>query len=214
MSSGTLFIISAPSGAGKTSLLKALHQRDDALHVSVSHTTRPKRPGEVDGVHYHFLEQAEFLRKAARGDFLEHAQVFDNYYGTDEGSVRGALQAGRDTVLEIDWQGAQQVRHRFPEAVSIFILPPSPEALYQRLSNRGQDSETVIQGRMSQAVSEMSHYAEFDYLVINDDFEQALGELAAIVVCRRLRLSHQADCHRETISRLLQGVTQAGRGSQ
>jgi guanylate kinase len=205
MSSGTLFIISAPSGAGKTSLLKALHERDDALHVSVSHTTRPMRPGETDGVHYHFITQAVFLEKVAQGDFLEHAEVFGNYYGTDEAAVRRQLDGGQDTVLEIDWQGAQQVRHRFPEAVSVFILPPSPEALYQRLSNRGQDSEEVIQGRMSQAVSEMSHYAEFDYLVINDEFDQALDELAAIVTCQRLRLPRQADRHQATISRLLQG---------
>jgi guanylate kinase len=205
MSNGTLYILSAPSGAGKTSLLKALRERDGALHVSVSHTTRAMRPGEEDGVHYHFVAKEVFLRKVGQGDFLEHAEVFGNYYGTDEASVRGQLEAGRDTVLEIDWQGAQQVRRRFAEAVSIFILPPSPEVLYQRLSHRGQDSETVIQGRMSQAVSEMSHYAEFDYLVINDDFEQALGELAAIVTCQRLRLSRQADCHAKTISRLLQG---------
>ena len=157
MTSGTLYILSAPSGAGKTSLLKALRERDRALHVSISHTTRPMRPGEEDGVHYHFVDKARFLEKVDRGDFLEHAEVFGNYYGTDEASVRSQLEAGQDTVLEIDWQGAQQVRHRFPEAVSIFILPPSPEALHERLSNRGQDSEAVIQGRMAEAVSEMSH---------------------------------------------------------
>ncbi len=204
MSKGTLYILSAPSGAGKTSLLKALRERDGELHVSVSHTTRPMRPGEEDGVHYHFVDQARFLDKVERGDFLEHAQVFGNYYGTDEASVRSQLEAGQDTVLEIDWQGAQQVRKRFPEAVSIFILPPSPEALHERLSNRGQDSEEVIQGRMREAVSEMSHYAEFDYLVINDDFDQALSELAAIVSSQRLRLSHQAERYSETLTRLLQ----------
>jgi guanylate kinase len=203
MSKGTLYILSAPSGAGKTSLLKALRERDGDLHVSVSHTTRPMRPGEEDGVHYHFADQASFLEKVAQGDFLEHAEVFGNYYGTDEASVRAQLEAGQDTVLEIDWQGAQQVRRRFPEAVSIFILPPSPEALHQRLSNRGQDSEEVIQGRMRQAQSEMSHYAEFDYLVFNDRFEQALDELASIVASRRLLLSRQASRHAETISRLL-----------
>ncbi len=203
MSKGTLYILSAPSGAGKTSLLKALRDRDGDLHVSVSHTTRPMRPGEEDGVHYHFVDQASFLEKVAQGDFLEHAEVFGNYYGTDEASVRAQLEAGQDTVLEIDWQGAQQVRRRFPEAVSIFILPPSPEALHQRLSNRGQDSEEVIQGRMHQAQSEMSHYAEFDYLVFNDHFEQALDELASIITSRRLLLSRQASRHAETISRLL-----------
>jgi len=205
MSNGTLYILSAPSGAGKTSLLKALRERDGHLHVSVSHTTRPMRPGEQDGVHYHFVDQATFLAKVDRGDFLEHAQVFGNYYGTDEASVRAQLAAGQDTVLEIDWQGAQQVRHRFPEAVSIFILPPGPEVLLERLSNRGQDSEEIIRGRMREAVSEMSHYAEFDYLVINDRFDQALDELAAIVTAQRLRLARQADLHAGMISRLLGG---------
>jgi guanylate kinase len=203
MSNGTLYILSAPSGAGKTSLLKALRERDDDLHVSVSHTTRPMRPGEEDGVHYHFVDQTDFLEKVVQGDFLEHAEVFGNYYGTDEASVRGQLESGQDTVLEIDWQGAQQVRRRFPEAVSIFILPPSPEALYERLSNRGQDSEEVIQGRMRQAQSEMSHYAEFDYLVFNDRFERALDELASIVSSQRLLLSRQASRHEAILSRLL-----------
>jgi guanylate kinase len=206
MSTGTLYILSAPSGAGKTSLLKALREQDGELHVSISHTTRPMRPGEEDGVHYHFVDQASFLAKVARGDFLEHAEVFGNYYGTDEASVRAQLDAGQDTVLEIDWQGAQQVRKRFPDAVSVFILPPSPEALHERLSNRGQDSEEVIQGRMREAVSEMSHYAEFDYLVINDDFEQALRELAALVTAQRLRLARQAAVHTDAITRLLKGV--------
>lgn len=205
MSSGTLFILSAPSGAGKTSLLRALRERDHELHVSVSHTTRAIRPGETDGVHYHFVDQDEFMRKVDAGDFLEHAQVFGNYYGTDEGSVRCQLEAGQDTVLEIDWQGARQVRRRFPEAVSIFVLPPSPEALRERLGNRGQDSETVIRERLSQAVNEMSHYVEFDYLVINDLFDRALDELAAIVLSQRLRLMRQTERHGETIGRLLQG---------
>jgi guanylate kinase len=204
MSQATLYILSAPSGAGKTSLLKALRERDSALHISVSHTTRPMRPGEENGVHYHFLDKAKFEQKVEQGDFLEHAQVFGNYYGTDEASLRDQLESGEDTVLEIDWQGAQQVRHRFPEAVSIFILPPSPEALYDRLSNRGQDSEEVIQGRMQQAVSEMSHYGEFDYLVINDDFDLALDELAAIVTSQRLRIDRQSQRHSTMLSRLLQ----------
>jgi guanylate kinase len=203
MSNATLYILSAPSGAGKTSLLKALRQQDGSLNVCVSHTTRPMRPGEEDGVHYHFVDKVGFLQKVEQGDFLEHAEVFGNYYGTDEASVRAQLEAGRDSVLEIDWQGAQQVRRRFPDAVSIFIFPPTPEALHERLSNRGQDSEEVIRGRMREAVSEMSHYAEFDYLVFNDDFDQALEELAAIVTAQRLRLSRQASIHAETISRLL-----------
>ncbi|MES9970168.1 MAG: guanylate kinase [Candidatus Thiodiazotropha sp.] len=200
---GTLYILSAPSGAGKTSLLKALCQQDDKLHVSISHTTRAMRPGEEDGLDYHFIDQASFLAKVKRGDFLEHAEVFGNYYGTDEACVRKQLEAGEDTVLEIDWQGAQQVRQRFPEAVSIFILPPSPEVLYERLSSRGQDSEAVIQGRMREAVSEMSHYVEFDYLIFNDDFDQALGELASIVIAQRLRLSNQTLQYADAISRLL-----------
>jgi guanylate kinase len=205
MATGTLYILSAPSGAGKTSLLKALREQDGALHVSVSHTTRQMRPGEEDGQHYHFVTKDDFLQMISTGAFLEHAEVFGNYYGTSEAEVRGHLDAGRDTVLEIDWQGARQVRERFPEAVSIFILPPSPAALYQRLSTRGQDSEEVIQGRMRQAQSEMSHYDEFDYLVINDDFDDALSELAAIVTAQRLKLAYQCERHMQQIIALLQG---------
>ncbi|MEW8208771.1 MAG: guanylate kinase [Candidatus Thiodiazotropha taylori] len=203
MATGTLYILSAPSGAGKTSLLKALRQQDGALQVSISHTSRPMRPGEEDGKDYHFISQELFQEMIGAAAFLEHAEVFGNFYGTSESEVRAKLDAGQDTVLEIDWQGAQQVRKRFPDAVSIFILPPSPEALYERLSARGQDSEAVIQGRMQQAVSEMSHYAEFDYLVINDDFDTALAELAAIVSARRLRLVSQSERHSEQISALL-----------
>ncbi|MEW8255262.1 MAG: guanylate kinase [Candidatus Thiodiazotropha taylori] len=203
MATGTLYILSAPSGAGKTSLLKALRQQDGALQVSISHTTRPMRPGEEDGRDYHFISQELFQEMIGAAAFLEHAEVFGNFYGTSESEVRAKLDAGQDTVLEIDWQGAQQVRKRFPDVVSIFILPPSPEALYERLSARGQDSEAVIQGRMQQAVSEMSHYAEFDYLVINDDFDTALAELAAIVSARRLRLVSQSERHSEQISALL-----------
>ncbi|MCG8023030.1 MAG: guanylate kinase [Candidatus Thiodiazotropha endolucinida] len=200
---GTLYILSAPSGAGKTSLLKALYKKDKEIRISVSHTTRPMRPGEEDGVDYYFIDQESFLVKVERGDFLEHAEVFGNYYGTDETSVRSQLEAGEDIVLEIDWQGAEQVRRRFPGAVSIFILPPSPGVLYERLSNRGQDSHEVIQGRMREAISEMSHYAEFDYLIFNDNFELALSELWSIVIAHRLKLSRQAAVHAETISLLL-----------
>ncbi|MES9865138.1 MAG: guanylate kinase [Candidatus Thiodiazotropha sp. LLP2] len=206
MATGTLYILSAPSGAGKTSLLKVLREQDGELHVSVSHTTRPMRPGEESGRDYHFVGMEVFEQMISAGAFLEHAEVFGNYYGTSEAEVRGQLDAGRDTVLEIDWQGARQVRERFPEAVSIFILPPSPEALHDRLSARGQDSEEVIQGRMQQAVSEMSHYDEFDYLVINDEFDIALGELRAIVIAERLRLSYQSDRHATQIHTLLQVV--------
>ncbi|PVV20851.1 MAG: guanylate kinase [gamma proteobacterium symbiont of Ctena orbiculata] len=203
---GTLYILSAPSGAGKTSLLKALRERDTRLHVSVSHTTRAMRPGERDGIDYHFLSQAAFLEMVGEGGFLEHAEVFGNYYGTSEAAVSAELKAGHDTVLEIDWQGARQVRKHFPDAVSIFILPPDQQALRDRLDARGQDSEETIQQRMNQAVEEMSHYAEFDYLVINDEFDTALDELAAIVIAQRQRLTYQAACNSDRIGDLLQRI--------
>ncbi len=189
---GTLFIVSAPSGAGKTSLLKELVAADPLLSLSISHTTRPKRPGEEHGRDYHFVDQATFLQMMGEGAFLEHAQVFDNYYGTAESEVKNSLERGQDLVLEIDWQGARQVRRQMPGAISIFILPPSPEALLERLSARGQDSEAVIARRMREAKNEISHYAEYDYLVMNDDFSSALKGLAAIVRGLRLRQSVQA----------------------
>ncbi|MCB1630157.1 MAG: guanylate kinase, partial [Xanthomonadales bacterium] len=175
-----------PSGAGKTSLLKALVQTEDRVKVSVSHTTRPRRPGEVDAVDYHFLDVTAFRQMIDEGDFLEHAEVFGNYYGTSEAGILEQLGCGNDVILEIDWQGAQQVRKRIPGTVSIFILPPTPEALRQRLSSRGQDSEPVIRRRLAEAREEMSHYAEYDYIVVNDLFEQALGELRSIIMSRRL----------------------------
>jgi guanylate kinase len=189
---GTLIIVSAPSGAGKTSLLKALVDADPAVGVSVSHTTRPMRPGERDGVDYHFVDEATFVRMIGEGAFLEHARVFDNYYGTSEADVRERLAQGQDVVLEIDWQGARQVRERIADTLSIFILPPDPRALHDRLCGRGQDSEEVIARRMRDAQNEMSHYAEFDYLIVNDDFEQALKELQAVVTATRLRQAIQA----------------------
>ena len=201
---GTLFIVSAPSGAGKTSLLKELVAADPLLDVSVSHTTRAKRPGEEDGKDYHFIDEKEFVRMIGEGAFMEHAQVFDNYYGTAEAAVRECLEAGQDIVLEIDWQGARQVRHRIPDAVSIFILPPSPDELYERLSARGQDSDEVIARRMRDAKNEMSHYAEYDYLVVNDDFSTALKELDAIVRSLRLRQSIQAGKLQSQLSALLE----------
>ncbi len=209
MAKGTLYILSAPSGAGKTSLLKALRDQDDQLQVSISHTTRTMRPGEVNGVHYHFVAHERFLHMVEAGEFLEHAEVFGNFYGTAEAVVRDQLEHG-DLVLEIDWQGARQVRTRFPEAVSIFILPPSPEDLRQRLDARGQDSEEIIQGRMRQAVSEMSHYAEFDYLVINDIFDAALAELDCIVRSQRLRTPNQVSEHEGRIERLLGATIDLG----
>jgi guanylate kinase len=186
---GTLFIVSAPSGAGKTSLLKALVEADSRLRVSVSHTTRPQRPGEREGMHYHFVDRARFDLMAAAGEFLEHAVVFEHRYGTAAASVQEQLDQGRDLVLEIDWQGARQVRRRFPDAVSIFVLPPSVEALRERLRRRGQDSASVIERRMGEARDEISHYGEYDYLVVNDRFEQALEELRCLVRAERLRCS-------------------------
>ena len=184
---GTLLIISAPSGAGKTSLVKALLGKTDNLAVSVSHATRAMRPGEQDGVDYHFTDVARFEQMMAEGDFLESARVFDNYYGTSRSAVDRMLADGTDVILEIDWQGARLVREACPQAIGIFILPPSREALRERLRGRGQDSEEIIDRRMAQAVSEMSHYAEYEYLVINDVFETALDDLAAIIRSLRLR---------------------------
>lgn len=200
---GILFIVSAPSGAGKTSLLRELLATDDRLVLSVSHATRAMRPGERDGEHYHFVSVERFREIVAEGGFLEHAQVFDNYYGTSEAAVRGPLGQGLDLVLEIDWQGARQVRERFPAAVSIFIAPPSIEALRERLSGRGQDSAETVERRMADARSELSHHAEFDYLVINEVFDRALDDLRAIVRTERLRQPRQADRFGAELAKML-----------
>lgn len=200
---GTLYIFAAPSGAGKTSLVKALVDTSDNIEVSVSHTTRAPRPGEVDGVNYHFTDTDVFQAMAAKGDFLEHAQVFDNFYGTARANIEQRLAAGVDVILEIDWQGARQVREQFPDCIGVFILPPSRQALEERLRRRGQDGNEVIARRMRDAESEMSHYGEFDYLVINDDFDTALEELAAIVTARRLRTAVQASRHEQILKALL-----------
>lgn len=186
-SQGSLYVISAPSGAGKTSLVKALIETSEGIRVSVSHTTRPMRPGEQDGVHYHFVDPDRFQEMVAAGAFLEHAEVFGNYYGTASSSIREQLARGEDVILEIDWQGAAQVRQAIPGTVGIFILPPSRAELEQRLRGRGTDADEVIQRRLAEAVAEMGHYREFDYLVVNDDFDTALGQLRAIVTARRLR---------------------------
>jgi guanylate kinase len=178
---GQLYVIAAPSGAGKTSLVKALMARDPGLRFSVSYTTRPRRATEVDGRDYHFVAAAEFERMIAAGEFLEHAQVFDNYYGTGLGATRAALQAGERLLLEIDWQGARQVRSKLPEAEMIFILPPSLASLEERLRTRSTDTEAVIQRRLRDSVGDLAHYREFDFVVVNDRFETAVGELAAIV---------------------------------
>lgn len=200
---GDLYVVSAPSGAGKTSLVKALVDSEPGLAVSVSHTTRARRNGETDGVSYHFVDDAEFLAMIDREAFLEHAQVFDHRYGTARSSLTAQLAAGLDVILEIDWQGARQVRRSFPESIAIFILPPSREVLAERLRGRGQDSAQVIERRLRDAVAEMTHYDEFDYLVVNDDFQSAVADLAAIVRARRLRRSCQAARHPELIKALL-----------
>lgn len=200
---GTLYVFAAPSGAGKTSLVKALLDAADGIEVSVSHTTRPPRPGEVDGVNYHFTNVATFNAMVTEGAFLEHAQVFDNFYGTAKANIEERLMAGVDVILEIDWQGARQVRQQFPDSLGVFILPPSRQALEDRLRSRGQDGDEVIARRMRDAVSEMSHYSEFDFLVINDEFEAALAELMAIITANRLRTPLQAGRHGEMLNELL-----------
>jgi len=191
MNKGKLYIISAPSGAGKTSLVKQLVSDLEQLTVSVSHTTRDMRVGEEHGKDYFFSTVDEFKRMISEHAFLEHAQVFDNFYGTAQQSVEYYLDNGLDVILEIDWQGAQQVRKMLPNSLSVFILPPSIEILQQRLENRGQDSKDIIDRRMQDAVQEMSHCAEFDYLIVNDDFNQALAELRGIVISHRLEKSRQ-----------------------
>ncbi len=201
--SGTLFIVSAPSGAGKTSLLAQLVPSDPQLKLSVSHTTRAAREGEQDGVHYHFVSVDDFEEQAGKGVFLESAEVFGNYYGTSEQAIRDQLQEGFDVILEIDWQGAAQVRKRIPDAVSVFILPPSVEALRERLSGRGQDSDDIIQGRMQQANSELSHYPEYDFLVFNDDFDVALSELRAVFAANRLKTARVCSEKAEILQALL-----------
>jgi guanylate kinase len=204
MSLGTLYIISAPSGAGKTSLVKALLERLSGVVVSVSHTTRAPRPGEQDGVDYHFINKVEFERLVESGDFLEHAQVFDNYYGTRRATVLERLEADEDVILEIDWQGARQVSEAFPQAVKIFVLPPSREALQQRLMSRGQDSDQVISRRMADAINEMRPYEEYHYLIFNDEFDVALAELEALFRARRLRNDAQQRRYHSELKGLLE----------
>jgi len=200
---GTLYIVSAPSGAGKTSLVKALIDSMAQVRVSVSHTTRAMRPGEVDGVNYHFTAREEFVEMLKQGDFLEHAEVFGNLYGTSHSWVKQTLAKGYDLILEIDWQGAQQVRKLVPDAKSIFILPPTHKDLRQRLHNRGQDADDVIDLRMQQAIAEMSHYVEYDYIVINDQFATALDDLKAIFRANQLRLESQQKRHTQLLCDLL-----------
>ncbi|MEE4191052.1 MAG: guanylate kinase [Halieaceae bacterium] len=200
---GSLYTVSAPSGAGKTSLVKALVDRCPGIGVSVSHTTREVRPGERDGVSYHFVTETVFLDMLSRGEFLEHAQVFSHYYGTSQSWVDEQLATGQDVILEIDWQGAAQIKRQREDAVSVFILPPSREALLQRLTSRGRDQQDIIQQRMNQARDEMSHYPEADFIVINDDFETALAQLEHLVEAQRLRASAQVIRHSDLLTDLL-----------
>lgn len=202
---GTLYIIAAPSGAGKTSLVKALLTGLEQVEVSVSYTTRPPRPGEQDGVDYHFISATEFRQLIATGALLEYAKVlkYDYYYGTGRDRVLSRLAAGSDVILEIDWQGAQQVREQFSDCCGVFILPPSRAALEQRLRARGQDSDAVIARRMTAAVDEMSHFNEFDYLLINDDFEQTLAALRAIFIANRQRCRVQTAKQQNLLHQLL-----------
>ena len=203
MSQGQLYVISAPSGAGKTSLIKALREQMTDLGLSVSHTTRPMRPGEVDGQHYHFVSKSTFESMIAEGAFVEHALVFGNYYGTSKTAISTVLDQGQDLILEIDWQGAEQVRPLFPAAQSIFILPPSREALRERLFGRGQDDADVIARRLAEAEREMQAYPNYDFLIINDDFSQALNQLRCIFESARLRTPRQAKTERTRLENLL-----------
>jgi len=200
---GTLYIIAAPSGAGKSSLVNALIKRLSFVYLSISHTTRAMRPGEIEGEHYHFTSVEDFHDMIGKGDLLEHAQVFGNFYGTSQSYVESELAKGHDVILEIDWQGAQQVRHLMPGCRSIYILPPSKEALHDRLEKRSQDSEEVINRRMSEAINEMSHHNEFDYLIVNDDFYKALDELSAIFIAERLLIDKQSQRHQKMLIELL-----------
>jgi len=187
---GYLFVIAAPSGGGKTSLINGLLRRDPRLTLSVSHTTRQTRPGETDGQHYHFVSESEFNQMVENGDFMEYARVFDHFYGTNRKSIAEQLEQGRDVILDIDWQGARQVRSAFPDCCLVFIIPPSLDALRLRLNNRGQDSPSVIERRMRDARAEISHWAEFDQLVVNDDFDAALEELLTIINDHRKQKPH------------------------
>jgi guanylate kinase len=200
---GTLYTVSAPSGAGKTSLVSALVKSNPEVCVSISHTTRPMRPGEQNGVNYHFVDHPTFEKMLGEAAFLEHAQVFSNFYGTSQQWVMDTLQQGLDVILEIDWQGAAQVRRLIPETVSLFILPPSLACLRQRLTGRGTDAPDVVEARMNEAISEISHYLEADYLIINDDFTTALAQLQALITSQHLSLARQTEKHGALLRELL-----------
>jgi guanylate kinase len=198
-----LFIIAAPSGCGKTSLVKALIEKVNNLCVSVSHTTRAARPGEEHGKNYFFVSKEDFNEISNNNGFIESAQVFDNYYGSAKQTVKDLLEQGQDVILEIDWQGAQQVKQSFTDAIGIFILPPSISALEERLTDRGQDDQSIIDRRMKDAVSEMQHFDEFDYLVINDDFNIALNDLTHIIYTQRLSLAQQTQQQQDLLKQLI-----------
>jgi guanylate kinase len=200
---GTLYIVAAPSGAGKSSLVNAVLSRESGIVLSISFTSRKARPGERHAQHYHFISKEEFEVMIANGDFFEHALVHGDYKGTAKQSVEPQLAAGKDVLLEIDWQGARQVREKLPDAISIFILPPSKDALETRMRNRGQDSEEVIKQRLANAREEMSHYDEFDYVVVNEHFDAAVSELRAIFQAQRLKRDTQQQRHAELIKALL-----------
>jgi guanylate kinase len=204
---GNLFILSAPSGAGKSSLIKALLSQESTrpMQVSVSHTTRAPRPGENNGEHYHFISVDQFQKQIKQNEFYEYAEVFGNYYGTSASAIDKQLAQGIDVFLDIDWQGAKQVRIKQPSVTTIFISPPSKAELENRLKNRGQDSDATIKSRMAQAKAECSHYTEFDYIIVNNDFTQALSELTTIVNNQRLRCQQQAITHQTMFKELLKG---------
>jgi guanylate kinase len=200
---GTLYIVAAPSGAGKSSIVNAVLARDPGICLSISFTSRAPRPGERHAEHYHFVSAGEFERMVAAGDFFEHARVHGDWKGTARQSVEPQLNAGKDVLLEIDWQGARQVRLQVPDAVSVFILPPSRQALEQRMRSRGQDSEDTIRQRLDAAREEMSHYTEFDYVIVNEHFDTAVDEMCAIFVASRLRRAPQVARHSRLITALL-----------
>lgn len=200
---GTLYIVAAPSGAGKSSLVNAVLSRETGIALSISFTSRKPRPGERHALHYHFISKEEFEAMIAKGDFFEHALVHGDYKGTAKQSVEPQLVAGKDVLLEIDWQGARQVKAKLPEAISIFILPPSKEALEIRMRNRGQDTEQVIAQRLANAREEMSHYDEFDYVIVNEHFDAAVSDLRAIFQAQRLQQAAQQERHAALIAHLL-----------
>jgi len=202
MNKGNIFVVTAPSGAGKTSLVRALLEADKQVQLSISYTTRAPRPGEVNGKDYHFVDEQTFLEMLTRGDFLESAEVYGNRYGTSQPWIEGVVGSGADILLEIDWQGAAQVRRIFPAAVGIFILPPSLEVLTERLKGRGTDSAEVIARRLAAARDDIGHVEEFEYVIINDDFNTALQELQAVIRAQRLTAARQLQRHAGIIGKM------------